>query len=96
MPDEKPAKLVMRRMSELRQFSEAEAQKVIDYTKSNHPELWQEIERIEKTTAHFTDTEAGNAEDRILARIHPECNLADLANLGFAVRALRRKQFGLT
>jgi hypothetical protein len=106
MSQDKPPKLVMRKLSEIRQFSEAEAQKVIDYTRTNHPDLWDEIVRIETTTGDFTmwdpedpeariPMEASNAERRILLKMHPECDPVERTNLGFAVRALRRKQLGL-
>ena len=39
--------------------------------------------------------EASNSERRILIKMHPECNSAELGNLGIAVRELRRKQLGL-
>ncbi len=103
MSQDKPPKLVMRKLSEIRQFSEAEAQEAIDYTKKNHPELWDEIVRIETTTGDFwmwdpearIPMEALEAEWRIAARMHPECDSAELGNLRSAVGALRRKQLGL-
>jgi len=59
------------------------------------PNLWDEIERIEKTTGDFTGTEVDRQERRIMSRLHPECELNEVTDLYIAIRKYRRAQLGL-
>ena len=79
---------------EVRNWTEADVLEAVTEMKKN-PELWQEIEHIEKTTGDFRDTDTGSKETRILARLHPECSLFETTDLYQAVRKYRRAQLGL-
>ena len=55
----------------------------------------EELERIEATTGEFRDVEAGLQEMRIVARLHPECELNEITDLLLAIRLFRRASIGL-
>jgi hypothetical protein len=68
-----------------RNWTEADVQEAIAKIKEE-PGLWQELEKIEKTTAEFRNTEAGLRERRILAELHPNCSLNEITDLYVPVR----------
>ncbi len=59
------------------------------------PGLWEELERIEKATGEFRDSDAADKELGILTKLHPECSLHEITQLYVAVRKYRRDLLGL-
>jgi hypothetical protein len=76
-----------------RKWTDAEVEEAIAEIK-REPGLWEELERIEKTTAGF-NTEVGKREWDILIKLHPECPLREINDLYCPVRSYRRAQLGL-
>jgi hypothetical protein len=58
------------------------------------PGLWEELKQIEATTGDF-DVDAGLKAERIVVRLHPECELNEITDLKIAIRLLRRAELGL-
>ncbi|WP_315806671.1 MULTISPECIES: hypothetical protein [unclassified Bradyrhizobium] len=81
------------KIAKSRDWTEAEVGEAVASIK-REPGLWDELRRIEQTTGDF-DNDVGLRADRIVARMHPECELHEITQLLIAVRLVRRAELGL-
>ena len=82
------------KIAKSRKWTQAEVEEAIAVLKSE-PGLWEELERIEATTGEFRDVDAGFQEQRIVTRLHPECELNEITDLLLAIRLFRRAKLEL-
>jgi hypothetical protein len=81
------------KLAKSRKWTDVEVQRAIAEIKKE-PNLWEELEKIEKTTGDFRGTPAGLKEQEIVASLHRDCELNELTDLHVAIRRRRRTFLG--
>jgi hypothetical protein len=84
---EKPT---LHRKAKSRDWTDEEIAEAIAHIKSERPDAWEELQRLEDTTKDLTGSEALNIELGILVRMHPECELNEITQLFSAIRSVRQ------
>jgi hypothetical protein len=75
-----------------RDWTDKEVAEAIAHIKSERPDAWEELQRLEDTTGDLTGSEAIHIQTGILVRMHPECELNEITQLKSALRAVRQRR----
>jgi hypothetical protein len=73
-----------------RDWTDKEVAEAIARIKSERPDVWEELQRIEDTTRDLRGSEAAKIERGLLVRMHPECELSEITQLFSAIREVQQ------
>jgi hypothetical protein len=82
------------RPAKSRNWTVAEVEAAVAAIKAK-PGLWDELERIEKTTADFRGTDIVRQEHAIIKKLYPDTTLSETTQLYGEIRKFRRAALNL-
>lgn len=72
-----------------------EVMAAVEFLKRERPQVWTELEELERTTNSIRGSEAAGLQFGELCKLHPECGPNEIVDLEWQVRLIRRAALGL-
>ena len=79
----------------VRLWTDEEVMAAVEFLKREEPQIWADLEELERTTGDLTGTEAIHMQFGALSNLHPECGPQEISNLTWQIRDFRRASLGL-